>query len=320
MKHKPGGGRSVQTINHNTMTFTEAATLFYTDLMNWFHNAVRFIPKFGVAILLLIAFTFLARWISRWVARGIHKFSTNLSLINLTRAITRVAVMAVGLFMALGVLGLDKAVTSLLAGAGVLALAIGFAFQDLTANFISGTMITLARLIQVGDVIETNGYTGQVLDVKLRSVVLDNFAGQTVEIPSKDVFQKPITNFTRVGIRRIEITAGISYLDDLNKAQQLAQDTVRALPFALKDRPVDLHFRAFGDNAVQFLIWFWINPALTSPPRAQSEAIKAVKAAFDTHDITFVFALHNFDLKTRLAALRNETPAVVPTDATQKTD
>ncbi|WP_439556631.1 mechanosensitive ion channel domain-containing protein, partial [Dyadobacter sp.] len=87
-----------------------------------------------------------------------------------------------------GVLGLDKTVTSLLAGAGVLALALGFAFQDLTTNFISGAFIAIQRPIKVGDIIETNGFTGKVLSIGLRSVKLDNFAGQHVELPSKDIF------------------------------------------------------------------------------------------------------------------------------------
>lgn len=299
------------------MDFSQAADLVYTDLLNWTRAAIRFIPKIGIAILLLLAFTFLSRWVSRWIVRGADRFSDNLSLINLTGAVVRVAVMAVGLFVALGVLGLDKALTSLLAGAGVIALAVGFAFQDLTTNFISGTMIALARPIQVGDTIETNGFTGEVLDVKLRSIVLNNGAGQTVEIPSKDVFQKPITNFSRIGKRRIELVAGVSYLDDLAKAQQVAQAAVRQLPFVLTNQAVDLHYRNFGDNTIQFILWFWINPAQTSPATALSEAIKAVKQAFDQQQILIVFAGHTFDLKQKLAdsqrpAPPNGTPATDP--------
>lgn len=224
-----------------------------------------------------------------------------MSVINLTGAVVRVVIMAVGLFTALSVLGLDKAVTSLLAGAGVIALALGFAFQDLTANFISGTMIALARPIQVGDTIETNGFTGVVLDIKLRSIVLDNGQGQTVELPSKDVFQKPIINFSRIGYRRIELLAGISYLDDLALAQRVAVEAVRQLPFVLQSPSTELYYRNFGDNNLQFALWFWINPTQTGPALALSEAIKAVKTAFTEHQILFVFAGHTFDLKQKLA-------------------
>ncbi|WP_317046717.1 mechanosensitive ion channel family protein [Spirosoma pollinicola] len=227
--------------------------------------------------------------------------SDNQSIVNLTGAIVRAVIVAVGLFVALGILGLDKTVTSLLAGAGVIALAVGFAFQDLTANFISGTMIALARPIQVGDTVETNGYTGKVLDIKLRSIVMDNGQGQTVEIPSKDVFQKPITNFSRIGKRRIELAAGVSYIDDLAKAQQVAIEAVAKLPFVLKGQSIELHYRNFADTNVQFILLFWINPSTTNAQAALSEAIIAVKKAFDENHILIVFAAQTFDLKQKLA-------------------
>ncbi|WP_420150357.1 mechanosensitive ion channel family protein [Spirosoma sp.] len=288
------------------MDFSQATGLIYSELTRWIHAAIRYLPKVAVAILVLVIFTFLSRWISRWIVRGLERISSNVSLINLSGAVVRVIVVAVGLFIALGVLGLDKTVTSLLAGAGVIALAVGFAFQDLTANFISGTMIALARPIQVGDVVETNGYTGKVLDIKLRSIVIDNGQGQTVEIPSKDVFQKPIKNFSRIGQRRIEVTAGISYLDDLTMAQRVAKSAISQLPFVLRNMPVDLHYRNFADANIQFVIWFWINPAVTNPQTALSEAIIAVKRAFDDNNILIVFAAQTFDLKQKLTDQKSE--------------
>ncbi|GAB3794213.1 mechanosensitive ion channel family protein [Spirosoma humi] len=283
------------------MDFSQATGLIYAELSLWIRNTIRFLPELAVAIIVFVLFTFLSRWVSQGMVGGLRRVSANQSLVNLTGALVRVMVIAVGLFVALGVLGLDKTVTSLLAGAGVIALAVGFAFQDLTANFISGTMIALARPIQVGDTVETNGYTGKVLDIKLRSVVMDNGQGQTVEIPSKDVFQKPITNFSRIGIRRIELAAGVSYIDDLAKAQQVAKTAVASLPFVLKGHPVELHYRNFADANVQFVLWFWINPSTTNAQAALSEAIIAVKRAFDEHHILIVFAAQTFDLKQKLA-------------------
>ena len=283
------------------MDFSQAPGLIYAELSLWIRNAIRFLPELAAAILVFVFFTFLSRWISRGLLNGLRRVSDNQSIVNLTGAIVRGVIVAVGLFVALGILGLDKTVTSLLAGAGVIALAVGFAFQDLTANFISGTMIALARPIQVGDTVETNGYTGKVLDIKLRSIVMDNGQGQTVEIPSKDVFQKPITNFSRIGKRRIELAAGVSYIDDLAKAQQVAIEAVAKLPFVLKGQSIELHYRNFADTNVQFILLFWINPSTTNAQAALSEAIIAVKKAFDENHILIVFAAQTFDLKQKLA-------------------
>ncbi len=280
----------------------QAARLISEKLIFWMKTVIRFIPELVAAVLVILLANFLARYVRRVVVRGLTTLSDNQSLVNLTGALVQVVVMAVGLFIGLGMLGLDKTVTSLLAGAGVLALAVGFAFQDLTTNFISGTMIALARPVQVGDVVETNGFLGRVLDIKLRSIILDNFQGQTIEIPTKDVFQKPIINYSRVGQRRVELTAGVSYLDDLGKAQRVAQSAIARLPFVLPDRPVELYYRNLSDNTVQFVLWFWIDPATTNPQAALSEAIKALKVAFEENSVLFLFPPHTFDLKQRLAA------------------
>jgi small conductance mechanosensitive channel len=289
------------------MDFSNMIPLFYSELASWVRYGVRLVPRLAVALLVLMLSVFVARWVSRWVCAGLSRVSNNQSLVVLTSSVVRVTVVAIGVFVALGILGLEKTVTSLLAGAGVIALAIGFAFQDLTTNFISGTMIALARPIQVGDTIETNGFTGKVLNVRIRSVMLDNGQGQTVEIPSKDVFQKPIINHSRNGLRRIEVAAGVSYLDDLAKAKQVAQDAVRVLPFIAAGQSVELHYRAFSDTNIQFILWFWIDPLKTNAAAAQSEAIMAIRDAFNQQQILMVFAGHTFDLKQRLFAPPEES-------------
>lgn len=276
------------------------AHLIFQKLAHWSYAFLGFLPEIAIAVLIILLARFLSGLLSRAVLGGLGRVSTNASLVGLLGTVVRVVVIAVGLFAALGVLGLDKTVTSLLAGAGVVALAVGFAFQDLTANFISGTMIAIARPIQTGDTIETNGFTGRVLDVKLRSIVLDNGQGQTIEIPSKDVFQKPITNFSRTGVRRLELAFGVSYLDDLDNVQRVATATIRALPFAQKDQPVQVYFRAFTLDNVQGMVWFWIDQHMIDPQPALSEAMKALKVAFNREEILMMFRPDTFDLKKRV--------------------
>lgn len=274
--------------------------LIWQRLETWARLAVSHLPNLAVALLVIFLANFLAGIVRRLTTRSLNRVSDNPSLADLSGLVARALVLATGVFVALGILGLDKTVTSLLAGAGVLALAIGFAFQDLTANFISGTIIAIQRPIQVGDLVETNGYSGRVVSIKLRSILLDNFAGQLIEIPSKDVFQKPIVNFTRTGERRMELPCSVSYADDLDRAQRVATEAVGRLPFLRRGRDVEMHYRNFGDNTIGFLLWFWIDPAETEPVLALSEAIKAVKKAFDEAEILILFPPHTLDLKQRL--------------------
>ncbi len=274
---------------------TDYVTLIGDKLTTWYKLGVEHIPNVILAILIILVFSFISRYARTIIARIMGKISHNVALGALVSTLTRMAILSIGLFSALSVLGLDKTVTSLLAGAGVVALAIGFAFQDLTANFISGTFITLQRPIQVGDVVETNGFMGKVKSINLRSIIIDNFAGQEIEIPSKDIFQNPITNFSKSGQRRLQVNCGISYTDDLERVQKLALEAVNSLEFISDFKPSELHFTEFGDSSINFLVWFWINQEVAGPPLAKSEVIKAIKRTFDQHDISIPFPIRTLE-------------------------
>lgn len=283
----------------------QALRLVYLRLQGWTKTSIAHLPDLAVAILVVLFSYTLSRYVRQVIVRSLSRISHNPALVDLTGLVAATAIKAVGVFIALGAIGLDKTVTSLLAGAGVVALAIGFAFQDLTANFISGTMIAIQRPIQVGDIVETNGFMGRVVAVKLRSVLLDNFAGQKIEIPSKDVFQKPIVNYTRTGQQRIELSAGISYLDDLDKAQEVAMAAIHSLPFVLPDKPVNVYYKAFAGDSIQFLVWFWLDHSETNTAFAVSEAIKTLKRAFDENGILLMFPMGTYDLKKRIEEERS---------------
>lgn len=256
-------------------------------LDRWTVEAYRLLPNLLIAAIILAVFRILSRLGGRFVERILGRASQNIALVGLISTITRIAIITTGIFFALGVLGLDKTVTSLLAGAGVLALALGFAFQDLTTNFISGAFIAIQRPIQVGDVIETNGYTGKVLSIGLRSVKLDNFEGQQVELPSKDIFQKPIVNFTHSGERRVRMEGSIGYKDDLAFVEQLALGAIKGLDFIDPMKSVEFNFTRFTEKSIDFEILFWIRQEKIGPGPARSTAMKLVKRVFDENNISF---------------------------------
>ncbi|WP_229216667.1 mechanosensitive ion channel family protein [Dyadobacter sp. 3J3] len=258
----------------------------FSKLDKWFDLGIGFVPNIIIAILLLVIFRYMAGYGGRIMSKGLSRASHNEALVSLVSSLTRIIIFTTGLFFALGILGLDKTVTSLVAGAGVLALAIGFAFQDLTTNFISGAFIAIQRPIKVGDIIETNGFTGKVKSINLRSVIIDNLAGQQIEIPSKDIFQKPITNFTYSGERRVQIECGISFTEDLGLIEKISLQAIQSLGFLSSTRQVDFSYTKFGTSTIDFQVQFWIDQVKIGPGSAKSEAIKALKTAFDIHGIS----------------------------------
>lgn len=278
------------------MNIHEAIQLIHEKILLWLKGAVGHVPNLLIAILIAISFGVASSYVSRLAIRVMSRATHNTSLVNLAGSLLRLVVIAIGIFIALDILGLDQAVTSLLAGAGIVGLALGFAFQDLTANFLSGAFIAIQQPIRVGDVVETNGYFGKVKAINIRSTIIDNFGGQEIEIPSRDIFQKPIVNFSKSNERRMQLNCGVSYGDDLQKAQDLALVAVQSLPFLQPGKPVEFHYQNFGDSSITFLMWFWIDQQKAGPPQAMSEAIKALRKAFSDNEITIPFPIRTLEI------------------------
>ena len=99
-------------------------------------------------------------------------------------------------------------------------MALGFAFQDIAANFVSGILIAFRQPYRIGDIVEVEGYQGEVKSIDLRTTSLVTFQGIEIYIPNKEMFTKPLENYTTTPRRRLDIEVGVSYGDDLRKVEQ----------------------------------------------------------------------------------------------------
>ncbi|MGB3468208.1 MAG: mechanosensitive ion channel domain-containing protein, partial [Cyclobacteriaceae bacterium] len=176
----------------------------------WLEGLTSMLPNLVVAIIVFILFYIIAGFAKKLAKNLLDRISDKKSLNNLFGTFINLLIIGIGFMIALNILNLDQAVTSLLAGAGIVGLALGFAFQDITANFISGVLIALRKPIQVGDIIETDGHTGVVEEIDLRVTVIRTFPGLHVIVPNKDVFQSSIINYTRTNERRVDLAVGVS--------------------------------------------------------------------------------------------------------------
>ncbi len=157
-------------------------------------------------------------------------------------------------------------------------------------------ILSIRHPFGIGDIISTNDYYGTVTRLNLRNTILRTVTGQIVYIPNKKVFENPLENFTSTGERRIDLSCGISYGDDLEKARQVATDAVDKIESVMSDRGIEFYFDEFGSSSINFKIRFWVafatNPDFWS---ARSEAIIAISKAFDEHDIMIPFPIRTLD-------------------------
>ncbi|MGH0030286.1 MAG: mechanosensitive ion channel family protein [Myxococcota bacterium] len=293
--------------DETTQAVTETQQLIalvLEKLESWLTGFVEMVPNLIVAVLVLIATSLLARLGASLVRRAAQRTSTQEQVVGLLTVITRVGILALGAFVALGILQLEKTVTSLLAGVGVVGLALGFAFQDIASNLMSGVIMAIREPFQIGDLVQTHDQMGRVERLTLRATVLRNFSGQLVIIPNKDVLQKPILNYTQTGERRVEVPVGVSYDDDLERAIEAAREAVGSIPGRDESKDVDVIYTGFGDSSIDLSVRFWLDLEDDEADYlvARSKAVMAIHAAFAKADITIPFPIRTLDVPPAEAA------------------
>lgn len=232
--------------------------IIFDKLNGWLVTFVRMLPNFAIAIVVLVAFFFLARLIRKLTYKIVHGIAHAEAISSLFSSIVYMLVLFAGLFMALQVLQLEKTVSSLLAGAGIIGLALGFAFQDLTANFISGIFIGLRKPFEVGHIIETNGFVGNVEDIQLRSTIMRTFDGLYLNIPNKEIFQKPIINHTLSTNRKIEINLVVPLAkNDPGTVISLIQDAIKGEAHLSKEKAPQVVFTDIDGTNLKLQINIW---------------------------------------------------------------
>ena len=270
--------------------------LLWSKLEAWGEQAVLMLPNIFVALLLLIITFYVAGFVRDWLEKFINRFSHSAALNNLVLTLLYIGMLLVGFFFVLNVLNLDKVVISLLAGVGIIGLALGFAFQDIAANFISGVIIAVQKPFGVGDMIETNDYFGTIERITLRTVDIRKVTGELVKLPNKMVFENPMTNFSIYGTRRIDLEVGISYAEDLEHVQQVVIEALQDVKNRVKTRDVEVMYDAFGDSSINFKARFWVSYSRqVDYVSAKSDAIIKIKKAFDANDILIPFPIRTLD-------------------------
>ncbi|HYQ59053.1 MAG TPA: mechanosensitive ion channel family protein [Draconibacterium sp.] len=286
---------SIKTMIKDIETYT---TKVMDKVSNWFDSFITMLPNFVVAIIVVILTILIAKLVRKLAYRMMGKITHNEAINRLTASIAFFLALAGGFFIALRVLSLDKTITSMLAGLGIVGLALGFAFKDIAANFIAGIYLAIKSPINVNDIIDYQGEMGRVKEIGLRSSTILTFQGQDVIIPNRLIMQEKYTHFSINSERRIDLDVGISYGDDLDKVEEVTLKAISDIPYLKGGKPIDLYFKEFGDSAIVFTVRYWIEYKVEDYLRylrAQSQGIKNIKKAFDQNDITITFPIRTID-------------------------
>lgn len=283
-------------MNFDFVDITKFKSLIQAKLEVWVEEAIKLLPNLVIAFITIVLFSIIARYAAKLARNILKTVVDSAEVINLLVSILRVIVFIAGVFIALDFMSLKGTVTSLLAGAGIVGLAIGFAFQDMTENLISGITMSIKKPFKIGDIIEAENVFGTVKAIKLRNTLVETFSGQLKIIPNKILFRNILTNFSSTHKRRIELDVGISYADDPQQASDVIVDALNNFDFVVEKSQTAAFATEFGASSVNLLVWFWIDfPGNQGFMQARHDAVIKIKQALESKDILIPYPIRTLD-------------------------
>ena len=254
-----------------------------------YNNSGRIIA----AIIILIFFYFLSRSTHRFVKKMMERSSFDDTLNTIVSAIAAILIFVIGLISAFSMLGFNRAIVSVFAGAGIIGLALAFAFRDGASNFLAGITLAIQRPFKVGDLVIIYEHYGNIRDIGLRTTIIKTPDGKIIEIPNSLVIENPMTNFTKNHERRVDFELGVSYAEDLERVESIIKNAIQKH----SQKPIEVYFTKFDSSSINCLIRAWIPFKNRNRVylQAQDAMIKSIKKAFDSENIQIPWPIRTLD-------------------------
>lgn len=198
-------------------------------------------------------------------------------------------IIAVALLSALGISGLD--LSGVLLAGGIAGIVIGFATQSLFSNLISGVFLQLDKPMKIGDPVLITGklpdVSGIVVEITTLSSRLRMFDGTYVRLPNSDVFLSEIHNYSTAAARRIELSLGVAYKENLSEVISTIRANLAKTPLVLVEPEPDIYVDSLGDSAVVVNVWCWVPFTVWFDMKKQ--LVEQLKAELDRNGIELPF-------------------------------
>ena len=260
-------------------------------------NLPDLLLKFLAFLLILFAFRAISHMAKRLIGSALNRSTARFSTLlkDVLISVSGAAVMLLGILVALSQVGVSLGPA--LAGLGVAGFIMGFALQDTLGNFAAGGMILFYRPYDVDDFVEVAGAIGLVKKMTLVSTTINTFDNQTLIIPNSKIWGDVIKNVTAQRTRRVDLEFGISYGDDIEKAERILKEIVESHDKVLEEPAPNIRLHKLGDSSVNFVVRPW-----TKTPdywEVYWDITREVKLRFDREGITIPFPQRDVHIQQR---------------------
>ena len=244
--------------------------------------AVSIVASAVILVLGWLAIKLIVSMVGKAVEKGGKK---NTLFGNFIRNVIGKICWAVLIVVVLGKLGVD--IAPIVAGLGVTGFILGFAFQESLGNLASGLMIAINEPFKIGDYVIVAGLEGTVIKMDMMAATLATADNKKVVIPNKSAWGSPITNFSALGRRRVDIKVGIDYGCDAAKAIRVALETLPLVPGVLTDPAPSVSVASMDDSQVTLNIRPWADGGKYWDVYNDTQI--AIKSAFEQNGIDIPF-------------------------------
>ncbi|MDQ8186154.1 mechanosensitive ion channel family protein [Pelagicoccus sp. SDUM812002] len=263
-------------LDSSVRTFTRAVG-------NLVEGTIRSLPQITIAIFALI-FTAIVASIVQRVAKGVfRRMRLRRSLSDLFAQLIYVAIWFLGIMLACGIIFPSFGLAELVGTAGLMSIAIGFAFRDIFENFFAGILILWRFPFEIDDFIEieSENIMGRVEDIWIRMTLIRLTTGELVTVPNATVYKSPIRILTNRDLRRITVEAGVAYGEDVGEARAVIRKAVEACKSVSKQKPIDIFLTGFGSSSMDYDVTWWTGAKPRQQRESRDEVVEAVKRGLD---------------------------------------
>ncbi|WP_447528463.1 mechanosensitive ion channel domain-containing protein [Vreelandella sp. TE19] len=264
-----------------TLDVQDNVATAYQGLRARGQSLLRALPLFLVGFLIFALVAWFGAWLSNrkklW-----QRLTPNPFVAELVAQSVKVAFIIVGLIMALSLIGAETIIGTLLGGAGVIGIAIGFAVKDTIENYIASLMLSIRQPFQARDHVVINDREGIVVRLTSRATILMTLEGNQLRIPNAEVFKGIILNYTQNPERRFDFELGVDANDDPLAAIKAGLTALQALAFVLDEPKAVGIITHVGDSNIVLAFQGWVNQSMTDFGKARSIAIRETKHALES--------------------------------------
>lgn len=254
-------------------------------------SGVKILPGLLIALVIIFLTRYAAKFL-RDVATNVGKRTTqSRSLQFLIAKAAHVSTWIVGTIIAcvIGFPGLRLG--DIIATLGLSSVAIGFAFQDISKNFLAGVLLLLQQPFRINDQIIVGSYEGTVERIDIRTTKIRTYTGERVLLPNSQVFTSAVQVRTAFDSRRTDLAVGVDYNTSLKQAKAILERTIAEVEGVLGQPNPEVDLLSFGDSSIDMVVRYWTMPRQHEVRRVKSSAIVAIKKAFDQADISIPYPI-----------------------------